>query len=60
MNYKQQLEKWLEGANTAKFLASFLLFMRFAKTLDSKCLTKLEPAVIDDLGGIEIFRDVLS
>lgn len=51
----EMLSKWLEFMETSKFVALFLLFMRFAKDIDSADIHKLEDMARDELCGIEGF-----
>lgn len=50
------LEKWLSNMETAKFVAIFLLCMRFSKGLNKKELGVLEDSIRDELCGIEEFN----
>lgn len=54
------LERWLGGADTAKFVSSFLLFMRFSKSLRKEDLKKIESIVIEELGDVEQFREFFN
>ncbi|MCX5811720.1 MAG: hypothetical protein NT178_04145 [Proteobacteria bacterium] len=52
----EMLSKWLEFMETSKFVALFLLFMRFAKDIDGVNIHKLEDMARDELCGIEGFN----
>ena len=50
------LGKWLDFVETSKFVAIFLLLVRFSKELDVEELGKIEEMTKDELGGIEEFN----
>lgn len=50
------LEKWIDFMETSKFIALFLLFMRFSKDIDSQELHRIEEMAKEELGGIEEFN----
>ena len=50
------LEKWIDFMETSRFIALFLLFMRFSKDVDSQDLHKIEEMAKEELGGIEEFN----
>ena len=57
---EELLNKWLLGVETAKFISSFLLFMRFSKSLNSEELRKIHDSIIDELSEIDEFRELLG
>ncbi|MBT78987.1 MAG: hypothetical protein CL587_01175 [Alteromonadaceae bacterium] len=50
------LERWIEFMETSRFLALFLLFMRFAKDIDRNNLSMIEEMAKEELGGIVEFN----
>jgi len=52
----EMLLKWLEFMETSKFVALFLLFMRFSKDIDKANIHKFEDMARDELLGIEGFN----
>lgn len=54
------LSSWLDAIESSKFVALFLLMMRFSKELKKEELAKIEESVRDELGGIEAFTKVLD
>lgn len=50
------LEKWIGFMETSRFIALFLLFMRFSKDIDSQDIYKIEEMAKEELGGIEEFN----
>jgi len=50
------LEKWLDFVETSKFVALFLLLVRFSKEFDAEELRKIEDMTKEELGGIEEFN----
>jgi len=50
------LERWIDFMETSKFLALFLLFMRFSKDIESHDLSKIEDMAKEELGGIVEFN----
>ena len=61
MKFNEDLiDNWLKCVDTSKFVSSFLLFMRFAKSFEQDDLTKIESIVIDELGDIDQFRETFN
>lgn len=52
----EMLSKWLEFMGTSKFIALFLLFMRFAKDINCVDIHKLEDMAREELSGIDGFN----
>lgn len=50
------LKSWLDIVETSKFIAIFLLLVRFSKDLSVDDLSKIEDMVKEELGGIEEFN----
>lgn len=50
------LGKWIEFMETSKFIALFLLCMRFSKDIEHQDISKIEEMVKDELGGIVEFN----
>ena len=49
------LIKWLDSVETSKFVALFLLMVRFSKEFNAEELGRIEDMAKDELGGIEEF-----
>lgn len=57
IEFKEELlEKWLTNVGTAKFIALFLLCMRFSKDLDQSELGSLKDSMREELCGIVEFN----
>jgi hypothetical protein len=54
------LSKWLDGVETSKFISSFVLFMRFSKSMNIDELGRIHDSVIYEIGEIEEFRELLG
>jgi len=50
------LAKWIGFMETSKFVALFLLFMRFSKDIDHENIHRIEEMAKEELGGIEEFN----
>ena len=50
------LNKWIDFMETCKFIALFLLFMRFSKDIDGQEVHKIEEMAKEELGGIQEFN----
>ncbi|WP_347332628.1 hypothetical protein [Marinimicrobium locisalis] len=50
------LGRWIDFMETCKFVALFLLFMRFSKDIDKQGMARLEDMAKEELGGIEEFN----
>lgn len=53
---KDILKTWLDFIETSKFVAVFLLFVRFSKDLDSGSIHNIEEMAREELSGIEEFN----
>lgn len=50
------LGKWIDFMETSKFIALFLLFMRFSRDFDNDSIHRIEDMAKEELGGIEEFN----
>lgn len=50
------LEKWIDFMETSKFIALFLMFMRFSKDIDNQDMHRIEEMAKEELSGIEEFN----
>jgi hypothetical protein len=54
------LGKWLDFVETSKFVALFVLLVRFSKEFSVEELGMIEDMTKEELGGIEEFNQLFS